>query len=98
MLQFYVSLVIEVILSNTAQNMDMHTHTAAAVYRSVPSKHPLPGKRPCTTFQGATVAASIQMYGILIPGKHPCEPKSRVMLWALTRSGHYGAIVYVQLP
>ena len=70
MLQFYVSLVIEVILSNTAQNMDMHTHTAAAVYHSVP------GKRPCTTFQGAIVAASIQMYGILIPGKRPCKPES----------------------
>ena len=57
-------------------------------YCSVPGKRPLPGKRPCTAFQGATVAASIQVYGILIPGKRPCRPKSRVMLkrpWALTR-------------
>ena len=28
-------------------------------YRSVPGKCPLPGKRPCTAFQGATVAASV---------------------------------------
>ena len=58
-------------------------------YRSVPSKHPLPGKHPCTVFQGATVAASIQTYGILIPGKRPCRPKSQVNMfkcpWALTR-------------
>ena len=33
-------------------------------YRSVPGKCPLLGKRPCTTFQGATVAASVQTYGI----------------------------------
>ena len=38
------------------------------MYRSVPSKHPLPGKRPCAAFQGVYVAASIQTYGILIPG------------------------------
>ena len=36
---------------------------------SIPGKRPLPGKCPCTTFQGATVAASIQTYKILIPGK-----------------------------
>ena len=57
-------------------------------YHSIPGKHPLPGKRSCTTFQGATVAASIQVYGSLIPGKPPCGPKLRVMLkrpWALTR-------------
>ena len=34
-------------------------------YRSVP------GKRPCTAFQGVTIAASMQIYGILIPGKCP---------------------------
>ena len=48
----------------------------------------LPRKRPCTTFQGATAAASIQTYGILISGKRPCGPKSRVKFkrpWALTR-------------
>ena len=45
-------------------------------------------KRPCTSFQGATVSASTQTYGILIPGKRPCGPKLRVMFkrpWALTR-------------
>ena len=57
-------------------------------YRNVPGKRPLPGKRPCAEFQGVTVAASIQTYGIYIPGKRPCGPKSRVMFkrpWALTR-------------
>ena len=42
----------------------------------------------CTAFQGATIAASIQTYGILIPGKRPCGPKSRVIFkcpWAITR-------------
>ena len=39
--------------------------------RSVPDKHPLLGKRPCTAFQGVYVAASIQTYGDYIPGKHP---------------------------
>ena len=38
------------------------------MYRSVLGKRSLPGKRPCTTLQGATVAASIQMYGIFDPG------------------------------
>ena len=27
------------------------------MYRSVPGKHPLSGKRPCTTFQGAASMA-----------------------------------------
>ena len=59
---------------------------ATSIYRSVPGKRPLPGKRPCAPFQGATVAASIQTYGILIPGKRPCGPKLRVMFkhsWVL---------------
>ena len=43
---------------------------------SVPGKHPLPDKHPCTSFQGVNVAASIQMYGNYVPGKRP---------WALTR-------------
>ena len=58
------------------------------LYRSVPVKRPLPGKRPCTEFQGVTVSASVQTYGIYIPGKHLCGPKSRMMFkrpWALTR-------------
>ena len=58
------------------------------MYRSVPGKRPLPGKHPCAEFQGVTVATSIQTYGICIPGKRPCRPKSRVMFkcpWALTR-------------
>jgi hypothetical protein len=57
-------------------------------YRNVPGKRPFPGKRPCTAFQGVTVAASIQTYGILIPGKRPCRPKLRIMFkrpWVLTR-------------
>ena len=57
-------------------------------YCSVPGKRPLPGERPYTKFQGVTVAASIRTYGIYIPGKCPCGPKSRVILkrpWALTR-------------
>ena len=35
-------------------------------YRSVPCKC------PCTGFHGVNVIASIQMYGIYIPGKCPC--------------------------
>ena len=57
-------------------------------YRSVPGKRPLPGKRPCTEFQGVTVAAPIQTYGIYIAGKRPCGLKSQVMFkrpWVLTR-------------
>ena len=63
----------------------VHIHV---YYRSVPDKRPLLGKRLCTTFQGATIAASIQMYGIYVPGKCPCGPKLQVMFkhpWALTR-------------
>ena len=52
-------------------------------YRSVP------GKCPCTAFQGATIAASIQTYGILIPDKRPCRPKSRVMFKCLPRTLRY---------
>ena len=57
-------------------------------YCNVPSMCPLPGKCPCTAFQGVTVVASIQMYGIYILGKHPCGPKQWVTFkhpWALTR-------------
>ena len=37
----------------------------------------IPGKHPCTAFQGATVpASSMQTDGILILGKHPCGSKS----------------------
>ena len=63
------------------------------MYHNVPGKRPLPGKCPCTTFQGATVAHSIETYGILIPGKRPCGPKSRVKFkrpWALTQDTKYG--------
>ena len=58
------------------------------VYHSVLGKRPILGKRPCTAFQGVTIATSIQTYGILIPSRHPYEPKSRVMFkrpWALTQ-------------
>ena len=50
-------------------------------YRSIP------GKRPCSAFQGVNVTASIQTYGNYIPGKCPCWPKSRVVFkrpWVLT--------------
>ena len=71
-------------------------------YRSVP------GKRPCTAFQGVNVhvAAPIQK-ACAIPGKRPCGPKLRVILkcpWMLTRdttvlvSVPDHAIVFVFLP
>ena len=50
-------------------------------------KRPLLVKRPCTKFQGVSVAASTQIYAIYILGKCPCRPKSLVMFkhpWALT--------------
>ena len=53
----------------------------------------IPGKRPCTAFQGVNVADTIQMYGKYIPGKHPCGPKSRCMFkrpWALARDTMHG--------
>ena len=40
-------------------------------YRSILGKCPLPGKCPRTAFQGATIAVSIEMYGILIPIRAP---------------------------
>ena len=67
------------------------------IYHSVPGKRPLPGKRSCAEFQGVTVAASIQTYGIYIPGKRPCGPKSRVMFkrpWLLTRDT---MVIYVHV-
>ena len=60
-----------------------YSHT----YCSILGKHPLPGKCPCIEFQGITVAASIQTYGIYIPYKCPCGLKLRVMFkrsWTLT--------------
>ena len=66
----------------------LYLHYESGKYHSVPGKHPLPGKRLCTEFQGVTAAASIQTYGIYIPGKRPCGPKSRVVFkrpWALTQ-------------
>ena len=49
-------------------------------YCSILGKRLLPGKHPCTAFQGATVTAfSIQTYGILILVKPPCGPNS----WAM---------------
>ena len=46
------------------------------LYHSVPGKRRFPCKRPCTAFQGATIAAS---HRNLLPGKCPCGPKFRVM-------------------
>ena len=51
-------------------------------------------KRPCITFQGATVAASIQTYGILILGKRLWGPRSRVMFKRLPGTLRY---VYVRV-
>ena len=46
-------------------NCTMVSHQGwLCTYRSVPGKHPLPGKHPCTPFRGVNVAASIQMYAI----------------------------------
>ena len=67
--------------------VQQYTHTLIYIYRSVLGKRPLLGKHACTEFQGVTIAASIQTYGIYIPGKCPCGPKSRVMFkrpWVLT--------------
>ena len=57
------------------------------MYRSVLGKRPLLDNYvSCTTFQGATVAASIltymYMYEILIPGKRPCGPNHKLCLSA----------------
>ena len=50
--------------------VQLNWHHSFITYCSVP------GKRPCTAFQGATVAASIQMYEISIPGiKRSYGPK-----------------------
>ena len=61
------------------------------VYCSVPGKHPLPGERPCSSFQGVNATASIQTYRSYIPGKCPCGPKSRVMI----KSAHGDTMVHV---
>ena len=80
---------------------DLVSHVCTVVSRA--SAHSRPGKRPCTSFQGVNVAASIQTYGNYVPGKHPCGPKSRCMFkrpWALTRdtavysSCRYCTVVY----
>ena len=44
--------------------MSRDKRTVVVYYRSV--SHSV-GKRPCIQFQGTTIAASIQTYGILIP-------------------------------
>ena len=56
-------------------------------YCSILGKRPLLGKCPCIEFQGITVTASIQTYGIYIPHKCPCGLRLRVMFkrpWTLT--------------
>ena len=48
--------------------------------------------RDMCSFKGVNIAASTQMYGSYIPGKHPCGPRLQVMFkrpWAFTRE-HYG--------
>ena len=58
-------------------------------------------KRPCTAFfklMDQCIRSSfcnLKTYGIYIPGKRPCRPKSRVMFkhpWTLTWDMHYGII------
>ena len=55
-------------------------------YHSVPGKRPLPGKPPCTAFQGATVAASIQTYGILSTHASQNHEFMFKRPWALTQN------------
>ena len=50
-------------------------------------------KRPCTAFQGATISASIQTYGTLIP------MRAKIASYTLYLSRtHYVVIQYVLLP
>ena len=68
--------------------IDPYHQNIYSIYRSVLGKCSLLGKYPYTTFQGVTIAVSIQMYGILIMSECPCGPKSRVIFkhpWAITR-------------
>ena len=70
--------------------------TMPCIYHSVPGKRPFPGKRPCAEFQGVTVAASIQTYGIYIPGKRPYGLKSQVMFTCLSAHGRLpGTLRYI---
>ena len=43
------------------------------------STHSRVSAHVATAFQGATGVVSKQIYGILIPGNHPCGPKLKVM-------------------
>ena len=79
---------------NQTRRGEVSGYTTCDKYRSVPGKRPLLGNHPCTPFQGVNVAASIQIYGILILGKHPCRPKLRVM-FKHTYPGHYGMSSYI---
>ena len=54
------------IFSINHKNVAHGNHIITYMYSSVQGKRPLLGKHPCTAFQGATVAASIQTFGILI--------------------------------
>ena len=58
------------------------------MYRSVP------GKRPCTSFKGVNVAASIQTYGNYVPGKRPHGPNCDVCL--STRGRLPGTLRYIR--
>ena len=60
------------------------------LYHSVPGKHPLLGKRPCTIFQGVNVATSIQMYTIYILGKCPRKnsPKYASLIITTPQEGY----------
>ena len=64
----------------------------AALYRSIPGKHPLPGKHPCSAFQGVNVAASIQMY---IYGSYIAHVGQNHKLCLSTRGRLPGTLRYI---
>ena len=65
------------IISLPCSDVHYSVFTVTYIYRSVPGNHPLPGKRPCTKFQGVTVAAFIQT---IIVSMHACMHTSFISL------------------
>ena len=65
------------------------------MYHNVLGKCPLPGKHPCTKFQGVKIAGFIQIYGYYIPDKCPYGPNHELCLSAhgcLLRTLRYTAV------
>ena len=54
--------ILKVLDDTVAENLDGSNTYDFHGYHSVQGKHPLPGKCPCTVFQGVNVTASIQTY------------------------------------